>query len=93
MGFMSNSNNLPKEIKVPWYKNGIMMANRSFLPPSHPESEYNYIKNVLGLPPEEYGVFGEYEIVAQELREKTREDLILQIIEMRKELDNLYKHF
>lgn len=44
-------------IEVPaWYSNGGgMMVLRDSLEPSHPESTYSYIKNVLGLTPEDYG--------------------------------------
>lgn len=45
------------EISVPvWYSNGGgMMVRRDCLEPEHPESTYNYIKNVLGKTPENYG--------------------------------------
>lgn len=47
------------EIDVPvWYRGGTMMVRRDALPVEHPESTYNYIKNVLGRTPEEFGVFG-----------------------------------
>lgn len=46
------------EIEVPvWYKNGGMWIRRECLEPEHPESTYNYIKNTLGLDPEDYGYY------------------------------------
>lgn len=45
-------------IEVPvWYSNGSMMIKRDALDPSHPESTYNYIRNVLGKTPEDYGYY------------------------------------
>ncbi len=46
-----------EEISIPvWWSPGRgMMYNRDCLPIDHPESTYNYIKNVLGLSPEKYG--------------------------------------
>ena len=40
-----------------WVKIGIMLVRRDCLPVDHPESEYNYIKNVLNLTPEDYGIY------------------------------------
>ncbi len=48
----------PDELQVPvwWNPGGGMMYNRDCLPPDHPESTYGYIKNTLGLKPEDCGV-------------------------------------
>ena len=49
---------LPKEIKIPpYWKHGHWLTLRDALHPSHPESTYQYIKNILKLPPEAYGYF------------------------------------
>lgn len=49
------------DIEVPvWYSNGGMMIRRDSLNPSHPESTYNYIKNVLGKCPENYGYYSSF---------------------------------
>ena len=46
------------DIEVPvWYSNGSMMYRRDALETEHPESTYNYIKNVLGKCPENYGYY------------------------------------
>lgn len=46
------------EIKVPvWTSSGGMRVRRDSLEPEHPESTYNYIKNVLGKDPEDYGYY------------------------------------
>jgi hypothetical protein len=50
---------IPSEISVPeWWHNGRWLIRRDALEPEHPESTYGYIKRVLGLRPEEYGVRG-----------------------------------
>lgn len=49
---------MEEELSVPvWYSNGGMMVRRDALDPAHPESTYNYIKNVLGKDPEDYGYY------------------------------------
>ena len=46
------------DIEVPvWVRDGGMIVRRDALGIDHPESTYNYIKNVLGKTPEEYGYF------------------------------------
>jgi hypothetical protein len=40
-----------------WVKIGKMLVRRDCLPSDHPESEYNYIRNVLNLIPEDYGIY------------------------------------
>jgi len=48
----------PEEIQVPvWWKNGGILTRRDALDMEHPESTYNYIKNVLNLNPEDYGCY------------------------------------
>lgn len=45
-------------INVPvWYSNSKMMLRRDALEVEHPESTYNYIKNVLKKEPEDYGYY------------------------------------
>ena len=45
------------KINVPvWCKIGKMLVRGESLPSDHQESEYNYIKSVLGLKPEDFGV-------------------------------------
>jgi len=52
--------NPPKIIEVPeWVRGSFMNVRREALPSRHPQSYYNYIKNELGLEPEEYGIFFE----------------------------------
>lgn len=49
--------NIPDEISIPvWWRGGGMMYRRDCLPEDHPEHTYNYIKRVLGLEPEKYGI-------------------------------------
>lgn len=72
-------------ISVPvWWKNGGMLVNRDALPAEHPESTYNYIKNVLKLNPADYGVFTEREeMIRNELASKTKEELLTMLVEAR----------
>jgi hypothetical protein len=86
---MSDSTNVerPQEISVPvwWNRGNGHLLRRSCLPEDHPESTYNYIKNVLKLKPEDYGYFlnqAEY----NELKDKPRHELIDEIISLRKEV-------
>lgn len=45
------------EIEVPvWCKKGMMFVRRDSLPGDDPDHTYNYIKDVLGLRPEDYGI-------------------------------------
>jgi hypothetical protein len=47
-----------EEIEVPvWVRCGGMMLRREYLSVTHPDSTYNYIKNILGLSPEDYGYY------------------------------------
>lgn len=50
---------MKEEIDVPvWCSwGGGMMVRRDSLEPSHPESTYSYIKNVLGEIPEDFGYY------------------------------------
>lgn len=55
-------------ISVPvWWKSGGMMYNRSCLSPTHPESTYSYIKNVLHKRPEDFGVSGGVDLPIKEI--------------------------
>ena len=46
----------PDEIAIPvWVKRGMMNVRRDCLDHDDPDHTYNYIKNELGLVPEEYG--------------------------------------
>ena len=45
------------DLQVPvWWTNGSMMYRRDCLPPNHPEHTYNYMKNVMKVVPEDYGI-------------------------------------
>ncbi len=52
------SDDKPENISIPewWKPGGGMMYRRNCLPVDHPESDYNYVKNVLKLNPEDYGL-------------------------------------
>lgn len=72
------------EIPAWWSNGGVMMFRRDCLPTSHPESEYNYIKNTLKKNPEDYGVYSEKQrYIMDELKDKTNEQLIQMVADMR----------
>lgn len=79
---MSNKN--PETINVPhwWVRpNGSWIA-RFALAWDHPESEYQYILNVLKLVPEDYGCFKD-ERELNEVREMSDEDKTKEILRLR----------
>lgn len=69
-------NNEPIEISVPyWWKIGGRWIARWALPWDHQESEYSYIKSVLKLKPEDYGVHKNQEEY-ERFKKMTHEELI-----------------
>jgi hypothetical protein len=77
-------NSKPIEIPV-WWKCGGMIYNRDALPINHPENTYNYIKNVLGLIPEDYGV---YHPINEKYKHYTKEQLLSRITELEESNEN-----
>lgn len=76
----------PETIEVPvwWHTKGRGMFRRDALPHDHPESTYNYIKNVLQLNPGDYGVLTEREqLVRDELSGLSREQLMNMVADLR----------
>lgn len=48
---------MKEQIEIPvWWRNGGMLYRRDCLPINHPEHTYNYVKNKLGVIPEDYGM-------------------------------------
>jgi hypothetical protein len=80
---------MTNEISIPvWFKSGSMLMNRDYLPISHPESTYNYIKNTLKLIPEDYGV---HKINPNhEYFNKSKEELVRLLIESEEEIQQLH---
>ncbi len=76
------------EIKA-WAKVGNMLVNTEFLDHDHPLHPYNQIKDQ-GLCPEDFGlehpVYGEFE-------DKSRSDLINEIVSLRKTLESYVRNF
>lgn len=70
-----------------WVKRGSMMVNAEALDFSDPEHLYNQILSQ-GKRPEDYGVFHPYR---EEFEDNTRDELIEKIIELRKEVESLYR--
>lgn len=84
--------NEPEQIKVPYWwmrPNGSWIA-RFALDPDHPESEYSYIKNVLKLKPEDYGVFKNQEEV-NKVKQMSHDELVQEVIELRKRVYDMEK--
>lgn len=79
-------------IEVPeWYKpGGGMMYRRSCLPSNHPESEYNYIKNVLKKTPEDYGVYTDrHNFIKKELNHLSKEELMVKLADAMETIHNM----
>lgn len=72
------------EIPVWWKPGNGHMYRRDCLPTSHPESDYNYVKNVLKKNPEDYGIYTDKQrYIMEELKHKTNEELMLMVADMR----------
>lgn len=77
----------PETIDIPvwWVTGGGSMLRRDCLPEDHIESTYNYVKRTYKVDPEDYGIYldtSEYD----ELNEKSKQELIKEVIQLRKEL-------
>jgi len=77
---------MKSEIEIPvWWSHGGMMYRRDCLPIDHPEHTYNYIKDQLGLVPEEYGVCHP---IKEKYKNMTKEQLISIIVEFEREVES-----
>jgi hypothetical protein len=80
----------PETIDIPiWWKNGSSSYRRDCLSPSHPEYTYNYMKNIMGVIPEKYGIYHPY-IVKYE--NYSREELMSKIIELEEIINNIERY-
>jgi len=79
--------NKSEQIEVPvWYDTGGgMIQRRDCLSPDNPEHTYNYMKNVMGVTPEDYGVLHPY---TEKYMNCTREELMTRIIELERLINN-----
>lgn len=81
-------NNQPETIDIPvWVKRGSMLIRRDALGADDPDQTYNYVKNTMGLRPENYGIYHPRD---QEFLGKTREELIDEVIMLRRELESYH---
>ena len=82
---------IPETISVPvwWNTGGGGLINRECLESDHPESRYSYIKNVLGLNPEDYGCYSDDSRRNLELWDMTKPQLIQRCIYLEKEIKAL----
>lgn len=71
-----------------WLKCGTMMVNRDALGADNPDQTYNYIK-AAGFEPEDYGIKHPY---TEMFENKTRDQLISEIIELRREIEALARY-
>jgi hypothetical protein len=74
----------PDQIEVPvWYdRGGGLIVRRDALSPDNPEHTYNYMKNVMNVCPEDYGVLHPD---TEKYKDYTKEQLMSRIIELEKE--------
>jgi hypothetical protein len=81
----------PKEIEIPvWWSNGDgMIYRRECLSITHPEHTYNYVKNQMGLIPEDYGIFHP---IVEKYQNHTREELLAVISQLEQSLEAAYQH-
>jgi len=81
---MNKSINKPEQIEVPvWYDTGNgLIVRRDCLSIDNPDHTYNYMKNVLGVVPEDYGIMHPD---TEKYKDYTKEELMSRIIELEKE--------
>jgi len=73
----------PETIEIQkWARHGGMLINTECLEIEHPMHPYNQIRR-MGLNPKDYGVKNPLE---EEFKNKTRDELIQEIIELRREI-------
>lgn len=73
----------PKQVEIEvWCKDGGMLMRTDCLPFSHPKHPWNQVK-AKGLDPTHYGMIHPYE---EEFKDKTRGELIAEIIQLREEI-------
>ena len=71
-----------------WVTRGGMRYNTSCLPHNDPDSEYQQIIRAGGIP-SEYGIV---DPVAELYKDKTRAELIQEIVDLREQLESLHMH-
>lgn len=73
----------------PWVKRGSMLYNRECLEHDDPNHLYNYLKTH-GIRPEDYGIQHPLnELMDREFRDKSRGELISEIMHLRKEMTSV----
>jgi hypothetical protein len=73
----------------PWIKQGNMLVNADCLDANDPDQTYNQIKRQ-GVNPEDYGYSHP---LTEEFKDKTRADLIDEIVNLRQELLSYMRQF
>lgn len=81
----------PESIDIPvWWEMGNGRSlRRDSLPSDHPECTYNYVKNVLRVDPEDYGIMHP---IMGKYQNMTKEELLLEISKLKIELENVHKY-
>lgn len=78
---------MKEEIEIPvWWRNGRMLYRRDCLPINHPEHTYNYIKDKLGLIPEDYGVLHP---INEQYKHMDKEQLLSVIANLHNQIETL----
>jgi hypothetical protein len=82
----SKKDKRPDTIDIPvWVKRGSMLIRRDCLDGDDPDHTYNYVKDVMGFRPEDYGVYHPYD---QEFASMSREQLIDEVIMLRRAVES-----
>ncbi len=77
----------PKQINIPiWFRSNGVLYRRDCLPIDHPECEYNYVKNKLGLEPELFGIFHP---LKEKYKNYSKEQLMSKICDLEITLNNI----
>jgi len=81
----------PEQIEVPvWFDTGTgLIQRRDCLSIDNPEHTYNYMKNVMNVIPEEYGIMHPD---TEKYKDYTKEELMCRIVELEKE-NRMLSHF
>jgi len=85
---MNNS----EQIEVPvWFSNGSGISyRRDSLSIDNPEHTYNYMKNVMGVVPEDYGILHPD---TEKYKDYTKEQLMSRVVELEKENRQLIRSY
>lgn len=73
-----------------WVKRGMFQVNRDCLDADDPDQTYNFLKN-FNIVPEDYGIFDPRLKDRSEFMTWSKEQLITEVLELRKQIENMEK--